>query len=368
MDKLASKTRFPKEILYNRLKRFQEKLKEKNIDAAMIRTLSSYAYFTGIKWLRPALLIPAEGEPVVFVANGEEEGFMEKSWLDNIVTFREGGDLMRKVSGLIRDKGYRVVGLEYGVERDAYILFYEMFKRLNPQVEIVDVSPILDDMKMIKDKYELEAIKAAGEKARRVFNGIDEIVKPGLSETEIAGEIYRMLYSLGSEQPQVYVNAGPYPRIHGEPFHDNRVLENTFVTIVVGADHNGYYVNKSTSIYIGEPNSKAKKIIECMEKAYDKARELTRPGVRFIDVMKELDKIYEAYGLKEYRVEGYAHGVGLKIEETPITTIVPKHRFIVVKENMVLAYIHAPIVVNGLGQVKFEDTFIITREGGVKIT
>ena len=177
--------RFPENILRERLKRFQKRLIGEGIDAAMIRTLSSYAYFTGIKWLRPALLVPAEGEPVAFVAMGEEEGFRSKTWIENVVVFTDGGDLMRRVSGIIRDNGYRVVGLEYGVERDAYILFYEMFKRLNPHVQVVDVSNILDEMKMIKDRYEIEAIRRAGEKARKVIEYVEGIVKPGLTETEV---------------------------------------------------------------------------------------------------------------------------------------------------------------------------------------
>ena len=164
------------------------------------------------------------------------------------------------------------------------------------------------------------------------------------------------------------MNAGPHPRVHSEPQHDNKLVEDTFVTIVVGVDHNGYYVNKSKTIYLGRPDGVAEKALKCMNEVLVKANELTRPGKRFIDVMRELDKVYAKYGLSEYRVQGYAHGVGLKIEESPITTIVPKHRFIVIRENMVLAYVHAPIVIKGLGQVKFEDTFIIASNGNVKVT
>ena len=58
--------------------------------------------------------------------------------------------LLAKVSKIIRERKYRKIGLEYGVERDAYILFYEMFKRLNPHVKVVDISEIIADMRMIK--------------------------------------------------------------------------------------------------------------------------------------------------------------------------------------------------------------------------
>jgi len=357
------KLRFPKKILETRIRKFQRKLSENNIDAAMIRTLSSFIYFTGTKWLRPALLIPAEGEPTLFVARGEEEGIKERTWIQNTVTFTDGGDLMAKVSTTIRNNGYQVVGLEYGIERDAYIIFYEMFKRLNPKTKVVDISNILYSMRMVKDIYELEAIRRAGKIASKVMSRITEMIEPGLSETEIAGEAYRLLYKHGSEEPLVYVNVGPHPRVHAEPFKDIVVEKGVFVNVVIGADYNRYYANMARTIYIGEPDGLAKKALECMQEAYNTAIEKTRPGIRFIAVIKELDKIYRKHGLLQYRVVGYAHGVGLQIEEPPITTILPKDRFVEVKPNMTIAFIHAPLLIEGLGQVKYEDTFIVKEDG-----
>jgi len=355
--------RFPISVLKKRLKTFQEEMVKKNIDATMIRTLSSFTYFTGTKWLRPALLIPAKDEPTAFVAKGEEEGFLKRTWIGNIVTFTDGGDLMAKVSGTIRKKGYRVVGLEFGIERDAYIIFYEMFKRLNPSVKVVDVSPIIYAMRMVKDEYELEAIRKAGSIASKAIEKILSLIEPGVSETDIAAEAYRVLYKLGSETPLVYVNAGPDPRIHSEPFRDNIVKRGTFVTVVLGADYNSYYANIARTVYLGKASGLAEKALKCMNEVYDTALELTKPKMRFINVIRELDKVYEKYGLKEHRIIGYTHSVGLQVEEPPITTILPKDRFIEIKSNMVLAFIHAPIMLKGLGQVKKEDTFIVREDG-----
>ena len=38
----------------------------------------------------------------------------------------------------------------------------------------------------------------------------------------------------------------------------------------------------------------------------------------------------------KHRVVGYLYGVGLQIEEPPITTIVPKHRVLRLKEGRAL--------------------------------
>ena len=60
-----------------RIRRFQSLMKAKRVDASMIRTLSSFTYFAGVKWLRPGLLIPAEGDPVAFIFKHEVEPFAE---------------------------------------------------------------------------------------------------------------------------------------------------------------------------------------------------------------------------------------------------------------------------------------------------
>jgi len=359
--------RFPENILRSRLKAFQEKFSSKGLDGVMLRTLSSYAYFTGIKWLRPALFIPPDGEPIAFVARGEEEGFKKATWIRNLITYADGGELMANVISIMREFKVKKVGMEFGVERDAYVLFYEMFKRLNRNIEVIDVGPILAEMRMIKDKYELNVLREAGRKAEKALEKVLSIIRAGITETEIAAEAYSVLYKLGAEKPKVYVNAGPHPRIHSEPLSDNKVKKGTFITIVIGADYNGYYANISRSLFIGDsPSSIANKLIECSEEVYKKAIENTRPGRRFSDVIKLLDEVYSRYGLIDKRVVGYAHGVGLQIEEAPITTIVPAHRGIVIQPGMVLAMVHAPIVYEGLGQVKKEDTFAVKADGSLE--
>jgi len=356
----------PPEILKSRLALFQEKFMEKGVDAVMLRTLSSFMYFTGTKWLRPALLIPGEGEPIAFVARGEEDGFRKKTWIRNVVTFVDGGDLMAKVSSLIRNSGYRVVGLEFGVERDAYILFYEMFKRLNPRVRVVDVYPITSEMRMIKDRYEQEAIRRAGKLASEAMERALSAVKINYSETEIAAEAYSFLYKQGSESPLVYVNVGPDPRVHAEPFSDVLVKEGVFVTVIIGADYRGYYANISRTVYVGKPKKIVENALKCMDEVYELSRDLTKPKSRFMDVIKKLERVYLKYNLIEERVVGYAHGIGLQIEEPPITTIIPKHRFIEIRPNMALALVHSPLMLKGLGQVKKEDTFIVREDGGLE--
>lgn len=353
------------EIFKRRVERFQELLKENDIDGAVIRTLSSFIYFTGTKWLRPALLVPAEGEPIVYVVKGEAELFREKSWIENVVEFQRVEDLMAGIVGWIHRNGFQRVGLEFGVERDAYLLFLKVFERLNPNIEIADVFGITAGMRMIKDEWELENIRKAGKIAQKGMSVAEEVIKPGLSELEIAAEIVRELMLNGSEDPKVYVSVTP--RAHAEPFRDLRVPENGVVTVVIGADWNHYYANMARTFIVGEPGQRVRRAIEVKEEAYRIALEETRIGVSLASVEKKLSNFFREKGFGDAYLAGYTHSVGLLIEEPPITTIVVPQRATKVQENMVLAIIHPPLMIPE-GAIKHEDTYIVKKEGLERVT
>ena len=354
---------FPEEIYRERVKRFQNKMKESGIQGAIVRALSSFTYFTGTRWLRPSLLIPEEGDPVVLVVKNEKEGFLKRSWIKNVVEYSNAEGLMAYVTGWIKKNGYKTVGLEYTVERDSFMLFLAVFQRLNPKVEIKDTHALIMEMRKFKDNYEIEAIKRAGEIAATGREVAREVVKEGKTELEVAAVIMEELMLEGSEAPQVYVSA--IPRLHAEPLRDVYIEEGQIVSVVIGADYNDYYVNTSRSFPIGKLSDRAEDAILAMEEAFTLAIEETMPGKKFIHIEKEIEEVYKDYGLQEYYIKGFAHGVGLLIEEDPITTIVVQHRFQEIQTGMVLAMVHAPLILPE-GVVKKECT-VIVEENGVKI-
>lgn len=353
------------ETFKRRVERFQELLRENDIDGAVIRTLSSFIYFTGTKWLRPSLLIPAEGEPIVYTVKGEAELFRQRSWIENVVEFQRAEELMAGVVSWIGRNGFGRVGLEFGIERDAYLIFLKIFERLNPTVEVVDVFDLTMRLRMVKDEWELDNIRSAGRIAARGMKVAEETIKPGLSELEVAAEVVRELMLSGSEDPKVYVSTTP--RAHAEPFRDLKVPENGVVTVVIGADYNHYYANTARTFVVGEPGERVKKAIEVKEEAYRMALEETRVGVTLNAVERKLEKFYRERGFGGSYIAGYTHGVGLLIEEPPIATIVVPQRAAKVRENMVLTVIHSPLMIPE-GAIKHEDTYIVKKDGLERVT
>jgi Xaa-Pro aminopeptidase len=169
----------------------------------------------------------------------------------------------------------------------------------------------------------------------------------------------------GSEDPKVYVSTTP--RAHAEPFRDLNVPGNGVVTVVIGADWNHYYANVARTFVVGEPGERVRRAIETKEEAYRIALEETRVGVALNTVEKKLANFFRERGFGEAYIAGYTHGVGLLIEEPPISTIVVPQRAAKVQENMVLAVIHSPLMIPE-GAIKHEDTYIVKKDGLERVT
>jgi len=357
-----------KEILERRVSEFQRLMRQKDVDTSMIRTLSSFTYFSGMKWLRPALLIPSDGDPIAFIFKYEAKEFVEKGWIGEVRMYSRAEELMKEVSATIRTAGYKKVGFDYSVERDSYVLFFELFRRLNPQIEIVNVHPLIMQLRMIKDESEVEAIRNASRIAEIGMKKAIEAVEVGKTELEVAAEAICEMMKRGSESPHIYVTTGPKPRVHAEPRSWVKINPNDTVQIVVAADYDGYYSNLTRTVFLGELSSERRKAFETSIEIHDEAEKNLKEGVRLIDIEISLRDILRERGYGNYYVTGFTHGVGLLIEEDPITTIVVPHRQYRVKQNMVLASVHAPLTLPDIGTIKFEDTYVVRAERAERLT
>ena len=351
-----------------RIAEFQRRMKANGIDAAMIKTASSFTYFADVMWLRPGLIIPAEGDPVAFIPTNEVEAFRERSCVKKVIPYRGIDELMPGITRAIREGGYHKVGMDMSVERDAFELFMHIFTNLNPKVDVVDVHSLIMELRMFKDASEIERIRRAAQTTDKGMKAAIERIAPGASELEIAAEAVYAMMKEGSERPHVYVNSGPVPRIHAEPRAGVRVTREDVVTVTIGGDSEDYYCNE-TRTYVPSAASKEKhRAFDSLRVVYESIAPKLRPGTVLGSVEQEIGTSLTAQGYSANYVKGFAHGVGLLVEEDPITTILIPHRRMALREGMVIAAMHAPLVIPGAGSFKIEDTFLVTPDGPERLT
>ena len=171
----------PKSELDMRLTKLQEKLLEQGVDGAIIVQNADLFYFTGTIQ-RSHLFVPAKGQPLLLVKKNLQRA-TEESSVDHII----GLDNMKELNNVLQSYGYgpfKTLGFELDVLPTAQYLRY---KSLFQPAEIVDISPLIRIVRMIKSPYEIEIFREAAKIHVEVLDLIKVSIREGISELELTG-------------------------------------------------------------------------------------------------------------------------------------------------------------------------------------
>jgi Xaa-Pro aminopeptidase len=182
----------------------------------------------------------------------------------------------------------------------------------------------------------------------------------GTTETAIAGEAEYAARKLGAESILVYVNAGK-PRIHAHPL-SKEIKKGDSVMIDVMPAHRGYYSDIAHTVFAGSASKEQKRAFQAFNEAVETYLAELKPGVTLKELEERVQEVYRRHKVDKYYVYGFAHGVGLRFEEDPITTIIVPQRATIVEENMVLNVGHAPLAGKAIGTIKLEDTVLVRKD------
>jgi Xaa-Pro aminopeptidase len=93
-------------------------------------------------------------------------------------------------------------------------------------------------------------------------------------------------------------------------------------------------------------------------------RDAMRPGATVADLDALAGEVLGGRGLGDHHMNGIGHGIGLRFEETPASTIIPPHRNIPLGEGMTVTIGHTILAIPGFGGVRHEDVYWVTPAGG----
>lgn len=374
-----------------RVELFQEKLKEKDLEGALIFQPASLFYLSGTS-PEGHLFVPSEGKPVLLVYGGLERAREEAAWkpVFSITSFRD-------IPRFLLDAGFKDLK-RLGTEMDVISLkLFSRYQSLFPGCKWEDIGPDLRSLRMVKSAKEIEAISYAASRHAEVFRYLKDRIRPGMTELEIAAEMEAYARRLGhqgrvrfrgQEQglPVGVVAAGAsgtygigvpwtvggrglsglYPMGAG-----SRRWEWGEPLLVDYAGVYGDYLVDQTRVYF------AGQVDRLLERAQAVACEIAsflaeaaRPGAIAGELYALAEKKARQAGLADYfmgwgRKAGFVgHGVGLELNEWPV--LAPGEETVLVA-GMVVA-IEPKFVFPGQGAVGVEDTYLITESGARPLT
>ena len=361
-------------IRYDRIARVQARMREEGLVAIVIVNHDDYRYLFGTDRVQPRAIIPVEGPPTIIAFTGEEPEIRASIGGGDVVVFGSVGGQIHEVVGLLRELVERVgapesgppkVGMQMWFETPAFLV--ELFRKVNPGVEVVSSDPVMDPLRMVKDEGELALMTEAQRVAGIGMDRAHELLRPGVTAHEIATEATYAMMRAGAERTStpIYVTFGIETcMLHGR-LSPGPLQRGDLAVIDLTPQVEGYCANLARSFVLGEPDGQQRTLLDAYAEVIPAVRDAMRPGATVAQLDGVVGAVLERHGLGAYHVNGIGHGLGLRFEETPASTIIPPHRNVLLVEGMTMTIGHTVLAIPGLGGVRHEDVYRVTPTGGV---
>jgi len=227
-------------------------------------------------------------------------------------------------------------------------------------------APLVEPLRLVKDEDELALMTHAALIGCTLFEDILGVIRPGITEVEIAAELEYQARLRGAEGMsfETIVAAGarsalPHGRATSAP-----LPRKGFVTLDFGIIHNGYCSDMTRTVYLGRPRGEERKAYEAVLEAQEAAVAAVSAGVSCGEVDEAARSVLRRVGMAEAFSHSTGHGVGLEIHEAPRVGADQKARL---QPGMIVT-IEPGVYWPGKFGIRIEDMVAVTRNGSQVLT
>lgn len=183
-------------------------------------------------------------------------------------------------------------------------------RRMFPGRAFKDATPLIARMRLIKDAYEIAALRKAAEISARSFRDVLAALKPGMNDLEIAGLMEYAWKREGSPRaafaPIVSSGASAVSlfTLKSENYKStDRVMQaGELVFIDYGAAEYRTYASDVCRTYpvSGRFTDEQRRYYEIVLEAQEAATAAVRPGITMLEVIRAAARVYRNHGLEQY--------------------------------------------------------------------
>ena len=181
---------------------------------------------------------------------------------------------------------------------------------LLPGKVLADVTPLVAQMRLIKDRYEIAALRRAAEISATSFREVLHALKPGMNDLEVAGLMEYVWKREGSPRAAFgpIVSSGPSAvslfTLKSENYNStDRVMQaGELVFIDYGAAEYRTYASDVCRTYpvSGRFSDEQRRYYEIVLEAQEAAIAAVRPGVTMLEVIRAAAQVYRQHGLEQF--------------------------------------------------------------------
>ncbi len=338
-----------------RLRELRRELEQRSVDALLTLSLPHVRYLSGFSGsnalcvvTRRRALIVTDGRYTDQVRE-ESSGFAVRISRDSLV------DELPKSSIL---SGISRIAIEHAV---LPVAIFARLQKLFPRKKFVPSAGIVESLASVKHESEIAHIRAAAAITDAVFREMLDVVREGMTESEVAAELTYRQRRRGSEGDafEPIVAAGDHAALPHAHASDRPLRNGDLVVLDFGCRVRGYHSDLTRTIALGRPSSELRKIYGVVRDAQQRALEHCAVALP----ARALDAVARAHirraGFGKFFPHSLGHGLGLQIHEEP--RISARSTATLAAGNVVT--IEPGVYVPGLGGVRIEDDVVLRTSG-----
>jgi len=341
-----------------RIEKLRRLVRRTQADAILVTDFTNVTYLTGFTGDDSYLLVGPK-KPIILSDPRYTTQLEEECPAIDMEIRSPGTKMIESVAKVARQAKVS----QLAVEASAMSLaLREQVESALGKVSLVPTMNMVESLRQIKDKSEIEATREAVMFAERAFGVVRAALTSDQTEKEVADEIdhqVRRFGGSGCSFPPI-VAVGPRAALpHARPT-DRRIGESDFVLIDWGAKGRLYMSDLTRVLATARISPKLERIYGVVLKAQKQAIAAIRAGALMKNVDAAARGVIEKAGFGKQFGHGLGHGVGLQIHEAPRLA---KTENVPLQAGMVVT-VEPGIYLPGWGGVRIEDDVLVTRTGG----
>jgi Xaa-Pro dipeptidase len=333
-----------------RIKKLLDLMSEKNIDHMLIPPGPNFFYLTGMEtesMERLVLLIINDKEISIMGPELMKNQILSETSISNIIIWKDG-DNPYKLSEKYINKSSNI-SIEGSLP---YFHYHNIKNYLGKSVSLAD--DILNQMRIVKDQYEMECIKQAVIRSEKALLNCKEKLVDGITELQFSELLEARFFEEG-------LDAVAFPTIVGFganaaiPHHSpdsTKLKTGDSIVIDFGGKFKGYCSDITRTFFKGPPEEKLRLIYESTREANEISRENVNDGSTYASIDKTARSLITKRGYGDLFIHRLGHGLGISVHENPYLISQNQDR---VMKNSVFT-IEPGIYMRGFGGVRIEDT------------
>ncbi|MGC8720643.1 MAG: M24 family metallopeptidase [Thermodesulforhabdaceae bacterium] len=354
-----------------RLRKIFSLMNDENLDALLVSCPENRFYLSGfyaedvsinesagVLFISPDFLVLLTDSRYVEAARLEASLF-------KTMQYNAENTLESIVSKLCAERQVKQLGVEAEFLSAAkYIAIEETLRKEGIPASLVLVKQLVEKVRAVKEELELSSIRKSLHLSEQVMEEVYGLLKPGLTEKEVAWFIEKRLRELGAESvsfPPIVAGGARAALPHACP-EDRPLQEGEPIVIDMGAKLDHYCSDITRTVFLGYIPDKWMRIYEVVMEAQRRAQSAAKPGMRGEDLDAVARSFIEQSGYGDYFQHGLGHGVGLAIHELPSIRVRGK---IELEPGMVFT-VEPGIYLPGEGGIRLEN-MVVMREDGVEV-